>query len=188
MHKFLGTIFSGPLISIKSLFLHPHLRGLIPWSLPFKCLQFRILYGCIQKMHPIKVKGFYHDSIEHYILHLSDKHLQEMQSEIFTCLHSDWSDSLNLGPNPQFSTLDFLLNPLLPLVEVLSFIRNPIFCFSFTIRNIIIILFYVKGKEGRKTNFLIYVEEKQITQERHWTSLHSSDSFSSVLPIFIVFV
>ena len=84
--KFLGTIFSGPLISIKSLFLHPHLRGLIPWSLPFKCLQFRILYGCIQKMHPIKVKGFYHDSIEHYILHLSDKHLQEMQSEIFACL------------------------------------------------------------------------------------------------------
>ena len=62
---------------------------LILWSLPFKCLQFRILYECIQKMHPIKVKGFYHDSIEHYILHLSDKHLQEMQSEIFTCLHSD---------------------------------------------------------------------------------------------------
>ena len=140
-------------------------------------------------MHPIKVKGFYHDSIEHYILYLSDKHFQEMQSEIFACfLHSDRSDSLNLGPNPQFSTLDFLLNPLLPLVEVLSFIRNPIFCFSFTIRNIIIILFYVKGKEGRKTNFLIYVEEKQITQERHRTSLHSSDSFSSVLPIFIVFV
>ena len=82
----------------------------------------------------------------------------------------------------------FLLNPLLPLVEVVSFIRNPIFCFSFTIRNIIIILFYVKGKEGRKTNFLIYVEEKQITRERHRTSLHSSGSFSSVLPIFIVFV